>query len=265
MKVGIYTNRLKDVDYAWTKTLHNLLESKGIEHVEIREDSDKNGIDLLIILGGDGTILKLVNFAIKADVPVIGINAGRLGFLTEFEIHELENAVDIISCGNYNFDNCPLLEVSVDNKTYYALNDVVFQRVYGHESYDKIVRLAVKIDNKNVDIIDGDGIIISTQKGSTAYSLSAGGAVLAPGIDAFMMTPICAHSLHNRSIAYPTSLDCTVTLFNNCSCGVFMDGMLIAKFDKDTSITVKKSSKYIKFITKKDSNFYDRLLEKLRK
>ena len=265
MKVGIYTNRLKDADYFWTKKLHTLLDKENIEHVEIREDSDKNDIDLLIVLGGDGTILKLINYVIKVDVPVVAINAGRLGFLTQFEMDELEQAVDIIKKGNYNFDKCPLLEITIDNEPHYALNDVVFQRVYGQENYDKIVRLSVKIDNNDVDLIDGDGVIIATQKGSTAYSLSSGGSILSPGIDAFMMTPICAHSLHNRPIAYPTNLDCQITLFNKCSCGVFMDGFLIHKIQKDESITVKKSSKYINFITKDNSNFYDRLLEKLRK
>ena len=265
MKVGIYTNRLKDADYFWTKKLHTLLDKENIEHIEIRADSDKNDIDLLIVLGGDGTILKLVNFAIRAEVPIIGINAGRLGFLTQFEMSELEKAVDIIKDKNYKFEKCPLLEIFVDGKTYYALNDVVFKKVYSEDFYDKIVRLSVKIDTSDVDLIDGDGVIISTQKGTTAYSLSAGGSILAPGIDAFMMTPICAHSLHNRSIAYPTNLDCQITLFNDCTCGIITDGLFVNKIEKGESVTVKKSSKFINFIVKNNSNFYDRLLEKLRK
>ena len=88
MRIGIYTNKLKDIDNIWTSKLHHELDLYGIEHVEITSDSTNYDIDLLIVLGGDGTILKLVDYIVNANVPVIGINAGKVGFLAEFEIFE---------------------------------------------------------------------------------------------------------------------------------------------------------------------------------
>jgi len=264
MKVGIYTNNLKDVNHLWTDSLEKALTLSGIDYVEIREDSDKNDIDILITLGGDGTLLKLVDFIIKNDVPVIGVNAGKLGFLTEFEIFEIDEAVKLIKENALVLDERLILETTVNDKTYYALNDMVIQRTYD-DSLDKIVRTDVYVDDNHVDRIDGDGVIISSPTGSTAYSLSAGGPILAPNLNSLSMTPICAHSLHNRPLVYSADSICKVTLANNCTCGIFLDGVLVSTVKKGQSVIVKSSDKKIKFLRKADTNFYTRLLFKLKK
>lgn len=263
MKVGIYTNKLKDSDGVWTNKIQTELAKYGIEHVEIRQDSKNYDIDLLLVLGGDGTILKLVNYLVRANVPVIGINAGKVGFLAEFEIFEIEEAIKLIAENDLLIDERLVMKTKFDGEVFYALNELVIQRLYD-DSPEKILRVDVAINKEYVDRIDGDGVIVSTPTGSTAYSLSAGGSILSPDINAFSMTPICAHSLHNRPLVYSADSTCEITLKSN-NCGIFFDGSLIKKLNKDDVITILKSSKTIKFLRKKDSNYYTRLLTKLKK
>ncbi|MBO7187147.1 MAG: NAD(+)/NADH kinase [Clostridia bacterium] len=264
MKVGIYTNYLKDTNNLWTSKLKTALTENGIDFVDIREDSDKQDIDLLITLGGDGTLLKLVNFLIKNQVPVIGINAGKLGFLTEFETFEIDESVKLIKTNALKEDLRLIMKAEVEGETFYALNDMVIQRTYD-DSLDKIVRTDVYIDENYVDRIDGDGVILNTPTGSTAYSLSAGGPILAPNLDSLSMTPICPHSLHNRPMVFSANSSCKITLANNCTCGIFMDGVMVKTVKKGQSVVVNKASHTIKFLRKPDTNFYTRLLLKLKK
>ena len=264
MRIGIYTNKLKDIDNIWTSKLHHELDLYGIEHVEITSDSTNYDIDLLIVLGGDGTILKLVDYIVNANVPVIGINAGKVVFLAEFEIFEIDEAVRLIKNQELIIDERLVLKTNIDGAVHYALNELVLQRIYD-DSPDRIVRVDVTINGEYVDRIDGDGVIISTPTGSTAYSLSAGGSILSPGINAFSMTPICAHSLHNRPLVFSADNPCEITLKSNCSCGLLIDGVLKKMLTKESSIMTLRSNKKIKFLRKKDSNFYSRLLQKLKK
>ena len=264
MRIGIYTNKLKDADYKWTNKLQSLLSKSGIDYVEIRADSTDYNIDLLIVLGGDGTLLKLVDYLVRANVPVIGINAGSVGFLAEFETFEIEEAVNLIRNNELKVDERIVMKTKIDGNVHYALNELVLQRLFD-DAPQKIVAVDVAINGEYVDKIDGDGIIVSTPTGSTAYSLSAGGSILAPGINAFSMTPICAHSLHNRPLVFSADAFCELTIISNAACGLFIDGVLIQNLKKDDKITVRKSNKTIKFLRKKDTNFYSRLLNKLKK
>ena len=264
MKVGIYTNTSKDIDNISTEKLFYELDANGINYVEIASDSNIYDIDLLIVLGGDGTILKLVDYIVNANVPVLGINAGKVGFLSEFEIFEIEDAVQLIKNKELIVDERLVLQTNIDNKVYYALNEIVLQRIY-NDTNEKIIRVDVSINGEHVDRIDGDGVIISTPTGSTAYSLSAGGSILTPTINAFSMTPLCAHSLHNRPLVFPADNPCEITLKNNCPCGLFIDGILKKMLTYESSIKTFCSDKKIRFLRKKDSNFYTRLLKKLKK
>lgn len=265
MKVGIYTNQLKDLDHTWRNKLYSELTNNGIDYVEIFADSTNYDIDLLIVLGGDGTILKLVDYIVVANVPVIGINAGKVGFLAEFETFEIEEAVQLIKNNELCIDERVVLKTKMDGNVHYALNELVVQRIFDANTSDKMLRLDVSIGPSYVDRIDGDGVIISTPTGSTAYSLSAGGSILSPGINAFIMTPICAHSLHNRPLVFSADTDCSIMVKSNSNSGLFIDGVLIKMLDIDDTITILKSNKKIKFLRKRNSNFYSKLLTKLKK
>lgn len=274
MKIGIYTNKSKDVGGIWSKKLHGLLEQEGIEYADIEDgnfsavnpacgDVIKRDIDIIIVLGGDGTILGLSTFAAKKNIPIIGINAGKLGFLTEFETFEMPLAVQLIKSGKLKEDKRTMLKISIGGADYYALNDCVIQRLCGEDDGSLIANVSVSVDNNLVDKILGDGLIISTPTGSTAYSLSAGGPILAPGIESFCITPVSAHSLHHRPIIYASSSEAVVTIDDGGAAGLLCDGKLVKKLSKHDIVTVTRAENQVTFLRKKDSNFYNRLLLKL--
>lgn len=275
MNIGIYTNKSKDVGGIWSAKLHSLLTRSGIGYVDIPDGNysvlnpvDENfaqKIDLIVVLGGDGTILGLTTYAAKNNIPVIGINAGKLGFLTEFETFEMESAVALIKENKLKTDERILLMIDVNGETFYALNDCVFQRIYDEESSGSLIAsLSVSLDGTLVDQITGDGVIVSTPTGSTAYSLSAGGPILAPGIDSFCITSISAHSLHHRPIIYDSRSDCEICVEESGGAvGLFCDGKLVKKLAKNDFVRICKAPHTVTFLRKKDSNFYKRLLLKL--
>ncbi len=262
MKIGLYTNKSKDIGGVWSKKLISLFEKEGIEYVDIESDFSQI-VDCLVVLGGDGTILGLTNYAATNNVPIIGINAGKLGFLTEFETFEMAQAVSFIKEGKLKKDSRIITEVTVGDQTFYALNDCIVQRIFDGKESALVVDLRVSLDGILVDRIVGDGVIVCTSTGSTAYSLSAGGAILAPGINAFSITPISAHSLHHRPIVYSADSECVITDFAGGLAGLFCDGKLVKRLSSSDRIVIKKSSKTVTFLRKADSNFYNRLLLKL--
>ena len=273
MTVGIYTNKSKDVGGIWSKKLHSLLERKGVKYVDIFDgnfsainpvkDMPPEKPDIIIVLGGDGTILGLTTYASENRIPIIGINAGKLGFLTESETFEMETAVELIKNGKLKADERILLQIEIGGNRYFALNDCVLQRIYSEENAgSQVIGLSVSLDETLVDKISGDGLIVSTPTGSTAYSLSAGGPILAPGNESFCITPISAHSLHHRPIIYGTQSSCVVTVDNGLT-GVYCDGKFVCKLTAGDSVKISRAAQTVTFLRKKDSNFYKRLLLKL--
>ena len=261
MKLGIYVNKSKDIGGIWSSKLTSILENEKIEYAFIN-DFNQTDFDAIIVLGGDGTILGLTDFASKNDLPILGINAGKLGFLTEFETFEMLTAIKQLKESKLKIEKRMIIEVEVNDEKFYALNDCVIQRIY-HENEPLVVDLDVMLDNNLVDKIVGDGVIICTPTGSTAYSLSAGGSILAPGIDSISITPISAHSLHNRPIVYSANSTCTVLNLSQSSAGLIIDGKLVKSLSKHDICTINKSQRVIKFLRKTDSNFYNRLILKL--
>ncbi len=265
MRILIYGNTGKPCRDEWLFNLKTLLEKEKTEYrvIERKDLGERMSADALFVFGGDGTILRLAEFSSKNNIPVIGINAGKLGFLSEFEICETEKAYYSLKNGQLKKDQRLTLSVIFGNKEYIALNDAVIQRVYSEEYDGSISNIEIFIDSKTVDKVRGDGVIVSTPTGSTAYSLSAGGAILAPGINAHCITPISAHSLHHRPIIYSADSDCRLLLKEGCSAGLFVDGKLVENLHCKDSVLIKKSKYSMTFYRKESSDFYDRLLSKL--
>lgn len=265
MKVGVYCNRATKKFLSVRVALIEALRGAGIPFAEFAEVDAIGGVDVLVVLGGDGTILKVAIEAGRRGIRVLGINAGNLGFLTEFEGDQVQEAVRLLS-GKYDTERRSVLEVVVNGNSFYALNEAVFQRRYEPEADDNVVAVCAEIDGKKVDEFVGDGIIISTPTGSTAYSLSAGGSILTPGIAAFILTPVCAHSLHNRPIVYADSSLLRVRLSERRSgVALYCDGKPVGDLHYGDKILLKKADFGVEFIKNKDSNFFDRLLFKLNK
>lgn len=265
MHVGVFCNReTKKFDIV-RERLFTALRKRSIEY-NIYEDAECLGTeDVLIVLGGDGTILKAAIEAGKRGVPLLGINAGNLGFLTEFEGNQAEEAVSLLQ-EKYGTESRSVLEIRAGDLVAYALNDIVFQRSYDASADDNVVAVCAEINGKKVDRFVGDGLIVSTPTGSTAYSLSAGGSILTPDIAAFILTPVCAHSLHNRPIVYADSSILKVKFADEGGAlSLFCDGKFTKMLRRGEEATVRKAPFPVVFIKKQDSNFFDKLLVKLNK
>jgi len=265
MNVFIYRNKSKDENDAVTKSLILALERYSVDYKIISaEDLAGEGCaDAIFVLGGDGTLLLLNEFANKNGIPLIGINIGKLGFLSEFESYEIETAVKHFVDGELKCDQRIALEVNVLGKTFTAINDVYVQRLFS-ESLDSILpSVLVKADGNKLISSKGDGMVISTPTGSTAYSLSAGGAILTPGVNAFIITPISAHSLSQRPVVYSSDGIFEICISGEVGVGVFVDGKCVAKLSNGEKFTIKKAQKQTIFLRKKDFNFFKRLHMKL--
>ncbi len=264
MKVLVYVNKEKDTNSSWLGNLENILSNKGIAYkvITIKDINSTESADALIVLGGDGTILGLNEFSNKNDIPIIGINAGKLGFLTEFEKFETAFAIDCLINNQLIKDNRSTMQIDFNGKTYCALNDIVVQRLFS-EDRNTVINVEVLVGESPVENIVGDGVIVCTPTGSTAYSLSAGGAILAPGINAFSVTPISAHSLSHRPIIYSADQNCSITLKGGEKASVFYDGKFLGYMQQGDSLQVKKYDKQTCFLRKKDSNFFKLLRNKM--
>ncbi len=262
MKVGIYINSTKTEANKKARTFTNLLQDINIDTKVIHLQEDCKDIDVLAVFGGDGTILRVVEYAISYDIPILAINVGTVGFLSSLEADEVEKAVEIIkNCKDYQ--KRTVMKVYAGGNKYYALNEAVVERRIDGGSKSEVARLNLEIGGKFVDKYVADGIIISSPTGSTAYSLSAGGPILTPDINAFSVTAICSHALHIKPIVYSDSLSAKITLNENSTkCALYVDGKFIKKLAVGESVEVLKSKKSVKFF-KTNDNFFERLLIKL--
>lgn len=265
MKVLIYVNKEKDKDGLWLCDFIKKIQKKNLDYTVLTDDMLESEIEAnaLFVLGGDGTILHLTNFALQNNIPIIGINAGKLGFLNEFEKFETELAIDLLCANELKPDNRIIMQVEFHKKTYSALNDVVLQRVFSYEDAC-IVNVGVSLDGDSIENIIGDGVIVCTPTGSTAYSLSAGGSILAPGIDAFSLTPLAAHSLSHRPIIFSSNSSCRLNLLQGEKAVVIIDGKVIDYVTHNDIIRINKANKNITFLRKKESNFFKTLTRKMK-
>ncbi len=265
MKSLVYVNREKDSDGSSLKNLTELLTAQGFDFAVITDKNlnDTVTADVLFVLGGDGTILSLTSFANKNQIPIVGINYGRLGFLTEFERGDMESAIKMVKEGLLIKDERTTIVAEFNGKNYLALNDVAVQRLVGEQA-NRIANILVSINNNKVGKYVGDGMMVTTATGSTAYSFSAGGAILVPGTNALSITPIAAHSFNNRPLIFSAEHVCEMSLQNDTAVGLFIDGKYISKIDKESKLKVKKAEKPTIFLRKKDFDFYSLLFNKIK-
>ena len=209
----IYTNRLKDKDLSTTKRICDYLEIKG-QRVTVKADGDCRlgntdeipadiplDVDCMIVLGGDGTVLRAARETKKLHIPIIGVNLGTLGYMTEIEPINLEESLDRLIGGDYEQENRMMLNGRVlfaDGRSEegWALNDIVISR----SGSLQIIKFNIYVNGQFLNNYSADGMIVTTPTGSTGYNMSAGGPIVEPGAKLFVLTPICAHTLNARSI-----------------------------------------------------------------
>ncbi len=241
-----------------------LLDIKGIDEEEMFEKSD-----ILISIGGDGTLISLSRKSYKYHKPLLGINAGNLGFLTDISPDEIESFIDKIFKNDYRIDNRMVLEVellsSMGNKKLSAFNDIVLSRptIEGMISIDAFASSQKAMMPKHhLNTYYGDGLIISTPTGSTAYNLSAGGPIVFPLTEALILTPICPHSLTERPIVLPADFE--VEFSSDDETIVVIDGQDTYNLKFFDAIKINIAKQGIKMIHRTDRNYFEILKQKLR-
>jgi len=233
------------------------------DYAEYAEESDLIAkCDIFITVGGDGTILKWGKKAALLGKPLLGINTGRLGFMTALEIEDFDK-ISALKTEDYHISKRMLLNArfSNDQKNYLALNDVVFSK----DSYSKLPEFTVKSNGITVSKIRADGLILSTPTGSTAYALSAGGPIIEPTIECMEMTLLCAHTLLNRPMIFSGNDTITVSFsgYEGSAVSASVDGESGIRFSEGDVITVTKSDIYLNLIDISGYSFYNSVNNKL--
>ena len=271
-KIVIITNQKKDEDGYITKKCTDIL----CPHFQIEYDNGTDtsltkktlsGSKAAIVIGGDGTILAASLAAAECKVPVLGINLGNLGYLADIELTDLDDGLKAFIDGNYTIEERFMIEAKCRSKDgnvtlLPALNDIVVSRA----SYTRMIALDVLVDSHFLSSYVGDGIVISTPTGSTAYSLSAGGPVAHPGLDVSIITPVCSHTMGSKPVIVPGKSNITVRFhgtFDDKSM-LTADGQRAIKIVDGDTITVSASPLKTKLIKVTDRNFCEILHKKLQ-
>lgn len=262
MKAGLFINTTKSEANTTASAFGKTLIENGIEYKIVNLKEDCKDVDLIVVFGGDGTILRVVDYALEFDIPILAVNIGTLGFLSCVEADELSKAIELIKNGG-EYDKRSVMKVTIGDSVNYALNEALIQRT--SVSTSEVAKLSLSIGGSFVDKYNADGLIISTPTGSTAYSLSCGGSIMTPDISAFIATPVCPHSLHSRPIVYSDSSLAKIEILENSSkCALFIDGKFVKNLKKNDIVEVSRSRKMVKFFKTQD-NFFEKLLYKLNK
>ncbi|QKJ24117.1 NAD(+)/NADH kinase [Poseidonibacter lekithochrous] len=219
-----------------------------------------NEVDFLVSVGGDGTLLSVVRKSFNYEKPVLGINLGTLGFLTDINMDELEKFLSDFKSGVYRIDNRMMVEGALNLNSFVAFNDIVISR----KSISSMISIDAKIDGKPFNSYYGDGVIVSTPSGSTAYNLSVGGPLVYPLTEAFIITPVAPHSLTQRPLVMPADFEIEFTISDNQGAVVIVDGQDIYEVEQNESIKIRIASKKAKMIHRIERNYFDVLNEKLR-
>lgn len=248
------------------------IERERIEHKtgcavsEVAQQDLAGSVDLILVLGGDGTMIATARTVGDLEVPVLGVNFGGLGYLAEFRIEELYVGLESILSGNFRLDKRVMLSVELhrQDKTiskHRVLNDVVINK----SALARIIEIEAYLNNHFVNSFRADGLIVSTPTGSTAYNLSAGGPVVFPSMNAVVITPICPFTLSNRPIVVPD--DATIELLlktDQEEVTLTLDGQVGLALNVNDRIVIRKSNVTFNLVQPSNRNYFDVLRDKLR-
>lgn len=279
MKTVIYPNFSKKNAYETTGKVCSMLHNMGFEifcgdnlkerfpvkkYVKFMPlDEAAEQCDLIIAVGGDGTILEASAYAAENDKLLLGINTGRLGFMASMEPDELYNLSRLMS-GDYVVENRMMLDCEFAGggrkDSFTALNDIVISSQFG-----RLADYFVEINGSNVSTLRADGVIFSTPTGSTAYALSAGGPILEPGLECIQMTPVCPHSLVSRTMLFSTDkkLEVTFKSRDNTPLYLSIDGQVCESAEQDDRLIITRSRKSLRLIDIQGNSFFNAVNKKL--
>jgi NAD+ kinase len=272
-KIGILYHPLVPATQTKAQEIADYIKSQGIQVWTLSSwDRDKaitrlDGTDLILTTGGDGTILRSAQVALQSQIPIVGINMGTLGFMTELSADEALSRIPEILAGQGWIDERALLEAAVEENShpqivYYALNDVVVAR----GAIARLVQIKASIDDKTITTYRADGVILSTATGSTGYSLAAGGPILYPQSQDCLLVPIVPHLGLNYGLVLPHFSHISLQLFTNTQATLSIDGHINLPVSNATVINVKVSAKKIRFLRIHPQDyFFETLEERLKR
>ncbi len=277
MNILLIANEQKDKNFALTNEIvkiigkravlyaENTLNGKELDGVTYISSEDYGKMDIFLVLGGDGTLLSISKIAAKLNIPVIGVNLGRLGFLSEIEKENLKEDIEKLLLGEFKIQERMMLSADLKEKEdVCALNDIIITR---ENSLLKILEFDVYLDDEFVDHFMADGLIVSTPTGSTAYSLSAGGPIADPSMNIMIITPICPHKMYSRTII--VSSEKKITIRNRPTSEskaiVAADSQMIGEILAGESVTISASENNFKLIRLHGFKFFSVLHDKLIK
>ncbi|MCK5400460.1 MAG: NAD kinase [Flavobacteriaceae bacterium] len=286
MKIAIFGQFYHENSETSIETLLKILLKKPIEvyiendfYTTIKEQQNRNfktinfktfehldnSYDLLISIGGDGTILRAITFVRDLEIPIIGINTGRLGFLATIQKNEIENALNDILNGNYKISERSLLSIKTEPENddlldfNVALNEIAVSR----KNTTSMITIETSLNNEYLTSYWADGLIISTPTGSTGYSLSCGGPVIMPSADSFVLTPIAPHNLNARPLVIPDSTEIKLKVSGREDNYLVSLDSRIATLDNNSTVIIKKAVFKIKMIELENESFLHTLRKKL--
>jgi NAD+ kinase len=234
---------------------------ESLDHEELVK-----GADLIVVLGGDGTMIGAARMVGEAETPVLGVNFGTLGYLADFTVEDMIPALDAVLAGDYTIDRRLMLSATVERAGTRQMRDRVLNDVVISKSaLARIVEIETHIDRKFVNRFRADGLIISTPTGSTAYNLSAGGPVIYPSMNAVCITPICPHTLSNRPLVVPDDAEFELVLKTpREEVALTLDGQVGMPLEYEDRVAVRKSRTGFNLIQAHTRNYFDVLRNKLK-
>lgn len=261
--IALLVNREKTGARALAGVIRDIAEARGVnvhmtDAYPVPKDFLKE-VDACGVLGGDGTLLSIIQESVAHNVPVFGVNQGKLGFLATFSPNDIQEQFPAILDGQYCLDTRTLLQVEAsDGQKHLALNDVVLKNAHN----SRLITLKVYCDNKLVTRYHCDGLIFATPTGSTAYNLSANGPIVNPGSSVITMTPICPHTLTNRSLVFPSEVVLEIKSETDNPPDLHIDGKTITT-TKPLPLRISKSSSNLPLLQPLDYDYFHILRNKL--
>ncbi len=269
MNIAIYTNENKDVDLKVTNRILSYLDGKCNVIMQKACSSFAemcSQADVLIVLGGDGTLLRAAKAVCGYDLPILGINLGKVGFMAEVEIEKTEDCLDRLLAGNYEIEQRFMIKAEIIRggeavASYNALNDAVVSS----SSFKRVVSMNLYVDDDYITSYDADGVIAATPTGSTAYSLSAGGPITDGTMKLILITPICPHTLSSRPLILPPDkkIAVEVTKDREGASLLTVDGKEGEKLFVGDRVVISASERTTKLIRVNGMNFYEILRKKM--
>lgn len=267
-KIYIISNMTKNGSEEVLERVESIARSEGYETkafldpIEVFALCAESAPECIVSIGGDGTILSAISSAVNSglpvDTPILGVNLGHIGFFSETSIDGFSEAIRSVKNGSYRIESASMLKALLDDgMEFVCLNDFMIAK----KGFSSVSHVEVSVDGCSMGMINGDGIIISSSTGSTGYSISAGGPVVAPKLDVMLITPVCPHSLTARPVV--ASFDSTIKVITKSDCVLHSDGTQLMSLPENTELTVTKAEQKASFIRIGERNVFKLIRDKL--